>query len=150
MIDRVFRAPQAARLAGITYRQLDYWARTGMARPSVTEAQGCGSVRRYSYRDVFDLYLIARLANQGVSIQRCRDILDVVRAAADPYSKILVVFAEGEARLVPHDAAALVEVLDGSAVSLVVSLPIVEHDLDSRFMTACRAGDVDYLSLKGA
>lgn len=145
MIDRVFRGPQAARLAGITYRQLDYWARTGMARPSVSQAAGCGSVRRYSYRDVFDLYLIARLANQGVSIQRCRDILDVVRAADDPYSKILVIAAE--VLLVPHNAAALVDVLDGSAVSLVVSLPTVEHDLDARLLTAAQVGDVDYLSV---
>ena len=64
-----FRGPVACSAAGITYRQLDYWARTGLVEPSVRTAHGSGSQRLYSFRDILVLKVIKRLLDTGVSLQ---------------------------------------------------------------------------------
>ena len=56
-----YRGPTAQRAAGITYRQLDYWARTGLVEPSIRSAAGSGSQRLYSFRDVLVLKVVKRL-----------------------------------------------------------------------------------------
>ncbi|MGH9285464.1 MAG: MerR family transcriptional regulator, partial [Acidimicrobiales bacterium] len=55
MAEDGYRGPQVCAIVGITYRQLDYWARTGLLRPSIAEARGSGTQRRYSYRDLLEL-----------------------------------------------------------------------------------------------
>ena len=65
-----FRGPQVCTLIGITYRQLDYWARTGLLRPSIADARGSGSQRVYSYTDVVELKVIKQLLDAGISLQR--------------------------------------------------------------------------------
>jgi DNA-binding transcriptional MerR regulator len=67
-----FRGPTACNAAGITYRQLDYWARTGLVEPSVRSATGSGTQRLYSFRDVLLLKVIKRLLEVGVSLQQIR------------------------------------------------------------------------------
>ena len=63
--DEGYRGAQVCSLVGITYRQLDYWARTGLLRPSIADATGSGSQRRYSYGDVLELKVIKRLLDAG-------------------------------------------------------------------------------------
>ncbi len=67
-----YRGPTACRAAGITYRQLDYWARTGLVRPTVRPAAGSGSHRLYSFRDILVLKVVKRLLDTGVSLQQIR------------------------------------------------------------------------------
>lgn len=67
-----FRGPTACAAAGVTYRQLDYWARTGLVEPSVRGATGCGTQRLYSFRDVLLLKIFKRLLDAGVSLQQIR------------------------------------------------------------------------------
>lgn len=67
-----YRGPTACRAAGITYRQLDYWARTGLVEPSVRSASGSGTQRLYSFRDVLVLKVVKRLLDTGVSLQQIR------------------------------------------------------------------------------
>jgi len=67
-----YRGPIACSAAGITYRQLDYWARTGLVVPSVRGASGSGSQRLYSFRDILVLRIIKRLIDTGVSLQNIR------------------------------------------------------------------------------
>lgn len=67
-----YRGPTACAAAGITYRQLDYWARTGLVEPSVRSAQGSGTQRLYSFRDVVVLKIVKRLLAAGVSLQNIR------------------------------------------------------------------------------
>jgi DNA-binding transcriptional MerR regulator len=67
-----FRGPQVCKIVGITYRQLDYWARTGLATPSVKEAEGSGSQRLYSFEDLVELKVIKNLLDAGVSLQQVR------------------------------------------------------------------------------
>lgn len=75
-----FRGPDACAHAGISYRQLDYWARTGLVVPSVRGARGSGSQRLYSRVDVIDLALVKTLLDAGFSLQLVRAILPQVRA----------------------------------------------------------------------
>lgn len=66
-------------IVGITYRQLDYWARTDLLRPSITEAKGSGTQRRYSYRDLLELKVIKRLLDAGISLQSARRAIGYLR-----------------------------------------------------------------------
>jgi DNA-binding transcriptional MerR regulator len=67
-----YRGPTACAAAGITYRQLDYWARTGLVTPSVRAASGSGSQRLYGFRDVLVLKVVKRLLDTGISLQQIR------------------------------------------------------------------------------
>jgi DNA-binding transcriptional MerR regulator len=67
-----YRGPSACTVAGITYRQLDYWARTALVVPSVRPAAGSGSQRLYSFRDILLLKVVKRLLDTGVSLQNIR------------------------------------------------------------------------------
>jgi DNA-binding transcriptional MerR regulator len=67
-----YRGPTACAAAGITYRQLDYWARTGLVEPSVRAAQGSGSARLYGFRDILVLKVVKRLLDTGISLQQIR------------------------------------------------------------------------------
>lgn len=78
-IESGFRGPQVCKIVGISYRQLDYWARTGLATPSVQAAQGSGSQRLYSFEDLVELKLIKNLLDTGVSLQRVRQAIDNLR-----------------------------------------------------------------------
>jgi DNA-binding transcriptional MerR regulator len=74
-----FRVPEVQRLVGISYRQLDYWARTGLVRPSVRDADGSGSQRLYSFHDLLQLRIIKKLLDAGVSLQRVRKAVDFLK-----------------------------------------------------------------------
>jgi DNA-binding transcriptional MerR regulator len=75
-----YRGPTACSAAGITYRQLDYWARTGLVEPTVRAAGGSGTQRLYSFRDILLLKVIKRLLDAGVSLQQIRTAVDHLRA----------------------------------------------------------------------
>ena len=74
-----YRGPTACRAAGITYRQLDYWARTGLVEPSVRPATGSGTQRLYSFRDILVLKVVKRLLDTGVSLQQIRTAVSHLR-----------------------------------------------------------------------
>ncbi|HUY46217.1 MAG TPA: MerR family transcriptional regulator [Streptosporangiaceae bacterium] len=75
-----YRGPTACAAAGITYRQLDYWARTGLVEPSVRAAQGSGSARLYSFRDILVLKVVKRLLDTGISLQQIRAAVSHLRS----------------------------------------------------------------------
>lgn len=75
-----YRGTVACSAAGISYRQLDYWARTGLVTPSVRGAQGSGSQRLYSFRDVLVLKVVKRLLDTGVSLHNIRIAVELLRA----------------------------------------------------------------------
>jgi DNA-binding transcriptional MerR regulator len=77
--DQGYRGPTACNAAGITYRQLDYWARTGLVEPSVRGATGSGTQRLYSFRDILLLKVIKRLLDAGISLQQIRTAVQHLR-----------------------------------------------------------------------
>jgi DNA-binding transcriptional MerR regulator len=74
-----YRGPIACRTAGITYRQLDYWARTGLVEPSVRPATGSGTQRLYGFRDILVLKVVKRLLDTGVSLHQIRTAVQHLR-----------------------------------------------------------------------
>ena len=74
-----YRAPLVCRLVGISYRQLDYWARTDLIKPSVQDARGSGSQRLYSFPDVVQLKVIKRLLDAGMSLKKIRQAVEILR-----------------------------------------------------------------------
>ena len=84
-----FRGPTACQVVGITYRQLDYWARTGLVAPSIRSAAGSGSQRLYSFKDMLVLKVVKRLLDAGVSLQNIRVAVDQLRCrGVDDLAKI--------------------------------------------------------------
>ncbi len=74
-----YRGPTACSAAGITYRQLDYWARTGLVEPGVREASGSGTSRLYSFRDILVLKIVKKLLDAGISLQNIRTAIATLR-----------------------------------------------------------------------
>lgn len=87
-----FRGPQACKIVDITYRQLDYWTRTGLVLPSVQEATGSGSQRLYSFNDLLQLKVVKSLTDAGASLQKVRQAIDYVRTnLSDNWSRVTIV-----------------------------------------------------------
>jgi DNA-binding transcriptional MerR regulator len=75
-----YSGSQAAAIVGITYRQLDYWARTDLVRPAINEAQGSGSRRHYSYRNLLELRMVKSLLDAGIKLEAIREVFDFLRS----------------------------------------------------------------------
>jgi DNA-binding transcriptional MerR regulator len=136
-----FGGPQVCQLVGITYRQLDHWARTGLLRPSLAEAQGSGTKRRYSYRDVLELKVIKRLIDGGVSLQSARRAVGCLREdlGADLASANLVL--SDTRSVLAHTDGELVDLLArGQCVFNVVPLSGVVDELAADVVAIGRGG----------
>jgi DNA-binding transcriptional MerR regulator len=119
-----FSTAQVARLTGLTPRQLDYWDRTGFVRPSVAQATGYGSARRYSFEDVVRLRVAARLRAAGFGLARIRRCVETLRRldpSRDGMSDVRLVVA-GRRVLWLRSDEELVDVLQGGQLMLVLPL----------------------------
>ena len=128
-----YRGPQVCKIVGITYRQLDYWARTNLIRPSIADARGSGSQRRYSYRDLVDLKVIKSLLDAGVSLQSARRAIEYLRdnLGADIASASLVLNG-ADSVLVARDSGELVDLVRrGQGVFSIMPLDGVKAALDA-------------------
>jgi DNA-binding transcriptional MerR regulator len=90
-----YRGPMACRAAGITYRQLDYWARTGLVEPSIRAAHGSGSQRLYGFRDVLTLKIVKRLLDTGVSLQNIRKAVAYLRDRGEDEIAQITLMSDG-------------------------------------------------------
>jgi DNA-binding transcriptional MerR regulator len=130
-----FRGPLVCALVGITYRQLDYWARTGLLRPSIADARGSGTQRRYSYTDVVELKVIKQLLDAGISLQRARRAVECLRdgLGADLASANLVLV--GTDSVLAHSDGEVVDLLKGGqGVLNIVPLSGVLEELDAAIL----------------
>jgi DNA-binding transcriptional MerR regulator len=127
-----FRGPQVCKIVGITYRQLDYWARTDLVRPSLADARGSGTQRRYSYRDLVRLKVIKNLLDSGVKLQAARKAIEYVRGdlGEDWASASLVL--NGTNSVLVRTGEDLVDVVrHGQGVLNIVSLGQVVDELEA-------------------
>jgi DNA-binding transcriptional MerR regulator len=127
-----FHGPQVCGLVGISYRQLDYWARTGLLKPSVANAKGSGSRRIYSYSDVLELKVIKQLLDAGVSLQSARRAVVCLREdlGADLASANLVL--TGTSSVLAWSNGEVVDLLaGGQGVFNIVPLAGVVEELDA-------------------
>jgi DNA-binding transcriptional MerR regulator len=127
-----FRGPQVCRIVGITYRQLDYWARTDLVRPSLADARGSGSQRLYGYRDLVELKVVKSLLDAGISLQGARKAITYLRdeLGDDLASANLVI--DGSRSVVAHTGDQLVDIVrQGQGVLNIVPLGRVKLELDA-------------------
>lgn len=124
-----YRGPQVCKFVGITYRQLDYWARTGLLTPSVKSAAGSGSQRLYSFQDLVLLRTIKRLLDAGMSLQRVREAVSYVRDNLDGDLSDVTLVSNGETIIAVHDDRQLIDALKGGQITFTVALGSVYEDL---------------------
>ena len=128
-----FSGKRAAEIVGISYRQLDYWARTDLIRPSLADAHGSGSRRRYSYRDLIELKLIKTLLDSGTKLENIRQAFDYVRdQLGDDLTSAKLVLSGSSAVLVRENDE-LIDVLGktkGQGVLNLLDLGDVKEEVD--------------------
>jgi DNA-binding transcriptional MerR regulator len=135
-VDEGFSGTQAAMVVGITYRQLDYWARTDLIRPSLTDASGSGSRRRYSYKDLLELRVIKTLLDAGIKLESVRDVFEYMRqhVGTDIASAHLVISGNS---VMLAEGNELIDVLrSGQGVLNVLSLASVKQEVDEQLPNA--------------
>ena len=126
-----FRGPQVCKIVGITYRQLDYWARTDLLRPSISEARGSGTQRRYSYQDLLELKVIKRLLDAGISLRSARRALEVLRNSGAEVATANLVL-DGSNSVLAQSGEEIIDLLKGGqGVLNIVALAGVVRELDA-------------------
>ena len=140
-----FRGPQVCKIVGITYRQLDYWARTDLLRPSISEAKGSGTQRRYSYTDLLELKVIKRLLDAGVSLQSARRAIECLREGLGEDLASANLVLNGDGSVLARSDEDLVDLLKGGQGVLNIVLPLggVVGELDGaidQFQRAAGSG----------
>lgn len=112
-----YRGPQVCTIVGITYRQLDYWARTGLLHPSISQARGSGSQRLYSYADLVQLKVIKRLLDAGVSLQAARRAIECLRSSGEDLASANLVIDDRQSVLA-HTGEEIIDLLRGGQTVL--------------------------------
>ena len=129
-----FSGTHAAKVVGISYRQLDYWARTDLIRPSLTDATGSGSRRRYSYKDLLELRVVKTLIDAGLKLESVREVFEYMRehVQEDIASAHLVISGNS---VVLARGNELIDVLRrGQGVLNVLSLSGVKEEVDAQLV----------------
>ena len=129
--DEGFSGTRTAQVVGISYRQLDYWARTDLIRPSLADAAGSGSRRRYTYRDLLELKVVKKLLDAGIRLESVREVFTYLRQHmnTDVASAHLVISGND---VLLCDGDQLITVLQqGQGVLNVLPLAGVKEELDA-------------------
>jgi DNA-binding transcriptional MerR regulator len=141
-----FSGRKTAEVVGISYRQLDYWARTGLVTPSLAEARGSGSRRSYSYRDLLELKVIKTLLDAGLKLESVRKVFTYMREhlGEDVSSANLVI--SGTSSVLVRSGEELIDVLQqGQGVLNVLPLAGVKEEIDARIVELRPASAADAL-----
>jgi DNA-binding transcriptional MerR regulator len=133
-----YRGPQVCKVVGITYRQLDYWARTDLLRPSISEARGSGSQRRYSYDNLLHLKVIKRLLDAGISLQQARRAVDCLRSTGEDLATANLVIDDGRSVLARSGEEVIDLLKGGQGVLNVVALGPVVSELSAAILELAR------------
>ncbi|MFT5201520.1 MAG: DNA-binding transcriptional MerR regulator [Candidatus Aldehydirespiratoraceae bacterium] len=136
MNEQGFSGKRTAEIVDITYRQLDYWARTDLVRPSLTDAAGSGSRRQYSYRDLLELKVIKSLLDSGIRLEQVRKVFTYMRnhLGEDVASANLVI--DGSKSVLVNTGEELIDLLqNGQGVLNVLPLSGVKDEVDARIVS---------------
>jgi DNA-binding transcriptional MerR regulator len=133
-VDDGFSGTQAAKVVGITYRQLDYWARTNLIRPSLSDASGSGSRRRYSYKDLLELRVIKTLLDAGIKLESVRDVFDYMREHVESEIASAHLVINGNSVILAGDNELIDVLAKGQGVLNVLSLAGVKHEVDTQLV----------------
>ena len=136
-----FSGTKAAGVVGISYRQLDYWARTDLVRPSLCDATGSGSRRLYSYRDLLELRGIKSLLDAGIKLESVRKAFGYLRANVDvDISAATLVISGADVLLCDGDTLIDIVRRGGQGVLNVLAIGGVKSDLDASLVQLAEHG----------
>ena len=144
VLDQGFSGKRAAEIVGITYRQLDYWARTDLIRPSLADAKGSGTRRRYSYRDLLELKVVKNLLDAGLRLDAVREVFSYLREnlGEDIASANLVI--SGSSPVLVRSGEEIVDLLrHGQGVLNVLPMTGVIQELDAAIVELHPDADLD-------
>ncbi|HEX9683706.1 MAG TPA: MerR family transcriptional regulator [Acidimicrobiales bacterium] len=123
-----FSGKKAAEIAGITYRQLDHWARTELLTPSIQEAHGSGSRRQYSYPDLVKLRIIKKLRDTGLPMPRIRAAVETVADLGENLGSAQLVVSGNEVFIV-RESGEILEVVNRGQGALFVPLEALRNEV---------------------
>jgi DNA-binding transcriptional MerR regulator len=140
-----YRGPTACAAAGITYRQLDYWARTGLVEPSVRAATGSGSQRLYGFRDILALKIVKRLLDTGISLQQIRAAVAYLRERGAGDMAQITLMSDGASVYACTSPDEVVDLLQGGQGVFGIALGRVWQEVEGTLadLPAERAEDPD-------
>ena len=124
-----YRVPIACQVAGITYRQLDYWARTNLVRPSIRGAKGSGSQRLYSFKDILVLKIVKRLLDTGISLQNIRLAVDKLRDRGVNDIAEITLVSDGTTVYECRSSEEIIDLLGGGQGVFGIAVPQVMREL---------------------
>jgi len=131
--DHGFSGAKAAEIVGISYRQLDYWARTDLVRPTVTDAAGSGSRRRYGYTDLLELKVIKSLLDAGIRLENVREIFSYLRDILGQEITSANLVIQGSTSVVIQSDGELIDLIhNGQGVLNILPLGGVRDEMDAR------------------
>ena len=132
VVEEGFSGRRAAEIVGITYRQLDYWARTDLIRPSLTDATGSGSRRRYSYRDLLELKVVKNLLDAGIKLESVREAFHYLRDhLGEDISAVNLVISGRQSVLVQTGEEIIDLLRQGQGVLNILPLSGVKLEVDA-------------------
>ena len=141
-----YRVPEVTKAVGISYRQLDYWARTGLVTPSIREAGGSGTQRLYSFQDMLVLRIIKKLLDAGVGLQQIRKAVEYLKDMKQPLHSVTLM-SDGNRIYAPDSPEAVIDLLAKGQGVFAIAVDKVVSDLEGtlakshrRPKTAVRAG----------
>ena len=129
MVEQGFAAPEVCKIVQITYRQLDYWARTELVTPSIRDASGSGTQRLYSFQDLVTLRVIKNLLDTGVSLQRVRVAVEHLRDMEEPLAGVTLM-SDGRGVYEAHSPEAVVDLLSSGQGVFAIALDRVWSDVE--------------------
>ena len=130
-----YRGATASAAAGITYRQLDYWARTGLVEPSIRTATGSGSARLYGFRDILVLKIVKRLLDAGVSLQNIRTAVDHLRSRGVTELERITLMSDGASIYECASPDEIVDLLAGGQGVFGIAVGKVWHEVEGSLAT---------------
>lgn len=130
-----FRGPVACSAAGITYRQLDYWARTGLVVPEVRTAGGSGTQRLYSFRDILLLKVVKRLLDAGIALRQIRIAVDHLRARGVTDLSSVTLMSDGVSVFEAISDEEVIDLVRGGQGVFAIALGRVWHDIEGSLAT---------------
>ena len=125
-----YRGATACSAAGITYRQLDYWARTGLVEPSIRTASGSGTQRLYGFRDILVLKIVKRLLDAGVSLQNIRTAVDHLRSRGVTELESMTLMSDGASIYECSSPDDIIDLLAGGQGVFGIAVGKVWHEVE--------------------
>ena len=130
-----YRGATACSAAGISYRQLDYWARTGLVEPSIRTATGSGSARLYGFRDILVLKIVKRLLDAGISLQNIRTAVNHLRSRGVTELESITLMSDGASIYECSSADEIVDLLQGGQGVFGIAVGKVWHEVEGSLAT---------------